>query len=90
MNLADKGVIEFPMSGLSYDKSKDWANYFMGVVDVFEKAGHKAGHGFDIVIHGTLPGGAGLSSSASTAASWISSPSAWARRIARCCSTATR
>lgn len=65
MNLADKGVIEFPMSGLSYDAAKDWANYFMGVVDVFEKAGYKASHGFDIVINGTLPGGAGLSSSAS-------------------------
>ena len=65
VNLADAGVIEFPMTGLAYDKAKGWANYFMGVVDVFEKAGHKAGHGFDIVIHGTLPGGAGLSSSAS-------------------------
>lgn len=65
MNLAGKGVIEFPMSGLSYDAAKDWANYFMGVVDVFEKAGYKAPHGFDIVINGTLPGGAGLSSSAS-------------------------
>lgn len=65
MNLAGKGVIEFPMSGLSYDAAKDWANYFMGVIDVFEKAGYKAPHGFDIVINGTLPGGAGLSSSAS-------------------------
>ena len=65
MNLADKGVIEFSMSGLVYDAAKDWANYFMGVVDVFEKAGYKASHGFDIVINGTLPGGAGLSSSAS-------------------------
>ena len=37
----------------------------MGVVSVFEKAGYKAPHGFDIVINGTLPGGAGLSSSAS-------------------------
>ena len=65
MNLADKGVIEFSMSGLAYDAAKDWANYFMGVVSVFEKAGYKAPHGFDIVINGTLPGGAGLSSSAS-------------------------
>ena len=30
MNLADKGVVEFEMSGLSYDKAKDWANYPMG------------------------------------------------------------
>ena len=65
MNLADKGVVEFEMSGLSYDKAKDWANYPMGVVSVLEKAGYKCSHGFDIVINGTLPGGSGLSSSAS-------------------------
>lgn len=65
MNLADKGVIEFPMTGLKYDKAKDWANYPMGVVSVFEQAGHACSHGFDIVINGTLPGGSGLSSSAS-------------------------
>ena len=65
LNLADKGVVEFPMSGLVYDKSKDWANYPMGVVKVFEDAGYKAGHGFDVLIYGTLPNGAGLSSSAS-------------------------
>ena len=65
MNLADKGVIEFAMSGLSYDKEKNWANYPMGVVKVFEDAGHKASHGFDILVYGTLPNGSGLSSSAS-------------------------
>ena len=65
MNMADKGIIEFSMSGLSYDKTKDWANYPMGVVKVFEDAGFKAGHGFDILIFGTLPNGSGLSSSAS-------------------------
>ena len=65
MNLADKGVIEFAMLGLSYDKEKNWANYPMGVVKVFEDAGHKASHGFDILVYGTLPNGSGLSSSAS-------------------------
>ena len=65
MNLADKGVIEFAMSGLSYDKEKNWANYPMGGVKVFEDAGHKASHGFDILVYGTLPNGSGLSSSAS-------------------------
>lgn len=65
MNLEDKGIIEFPMTGNSYDKAKDWANYPIGVVDIFEKAGYKANHGFDILFYGTLPNGAGLSSSAS-------------------------
>jgi len=65
MNMQDKGVIEFPMNGLKYDEKYDWANYLAGVVSVFEDAGHKSSHGFDIVLYGTLPPGAGLSSSAS-------------------------
>ena len=65
MNMADRGIIEFPMNGNKYDRAKDWANYPIGVVDVMEKAGYKAPHGFDIVLFGTLPNGAGLSSSAS-------------------------
>ena len=65
INMADKGIIEFPMTDLKYDRAKDWANYPIGVVDAFGKAGYKAGHGFDIVMYGTLPNGAGLSSSAS-------------------------
>ena len=65
MNLADKGVIEFDMHGLKYNSAYDWANYVAGTVATLEQAGHKAANGFDIVIYGTLPAGAGLSSSAS-------------------------
>ena len=65
MNQEGAGIIEFEMSGLAYDSSKGWANYPMGVVKVFEDAGHKCSHGFDILIYGTLPNGSGLSSSAS-------------------------
>ncbi len=65
MNQEGAGIIEFGMTGLSYDSTKGWANYPMGVVKVFEEAGHKCPHGFDILIYGTLPNGSGLSSSAS-------------------------
>ncbi|MBQ7198184.1 MAG: galactokinase [Selenomonadaceae bacterium] len=65
MNLADKGVIEFDMHGLKYNSAYDWANYVAGTIATLEQAGHKATNGFDIVIYGTLPAGAGLSSSAS-------------------------
>ena len=65
MNQEGAGIIEFGMTGLSYDSAKGWANYPMGVVKVFEEAGHKCPHGFDILIYGTLPNGSGLSSSAS-------------------------
>lgn len=40
-----------------------WANYIMGVVDQFIKAGHPV-QGFDCVFGGNIPIGAGLSSSA--------------------------
>ena len=65
MNQEGAGIIEFEMSGLAYDSAKGWANYPMGVVKVFEDAGHKCSHGFDILIYGTLPNGSALSSSAS-------------------------
>ena len=65
MNLADKGVIEFDMHSLKYNPAYDWANYVAGTIATLEQAGHKATNGFDIVIYGTLPAGAGLSSSAS-------------------------
>ena len=65
MNLPKIGVVEFEMAGLKYDRAYDWANYVAGVIALLEQGGHKATHGFDIVIYGTLPAGAGLSSSAS-------------------------
>jgi len=65
MNLADRGIIETGIEGLVYNERYDWGNYPMGVIRMFEDAGHKADHGFDIVFYGNLPNGAGLSSSAS-------------------------
>ena len=43
---------------------KKWANYLLGVIAQFSKAG-KTVHGFDCVFGGDLPMGAGMSSSAS-------------------------
>ncbi|SDF91042.1 galactokinase [Dyadobacter soli] len=40
-----------------------WADYVLGVADQFQKAGH-AVPGFDLVMTGNIPAGAGLSSSA--------------------------
>src|SRR5688500_2241379 len=42
---------------------KHWPNYILGVVDQFQKNGYKIG-GFNLVIDGDVPLGAGLSSSA--------------------------
>ena len=43
---------------------ENWANYPLGVINEFLKAGHKI-HGFDMMFYGDIPRGAGLSSSAS-------------------------
>ena len=46
------------------DKSKkDWVNYILGVADQLQKWGYNIG-GFNLYIHGDVPLGAGLSSSA--------------------------
>ena len=65
MNLPEQGVVQFPMHGAVKSDAYGWANYPVGVVRVMEDAGHRAAHGFDLVLYGTLPNGAGLSSSAS-------------------------
>ena len=65
MNVPEQGVVQFPMHGAVKSDAYGWANYPVGVVRVMEDAGHRAAHGFDIVLYGTLPNGAGLASSAS-------------------------
>ncbi|GAB5057902.1 galactokinase [Companilactobacillus alimentarius] len=64
-NLPDKGVISFSLNDLKYDKNDDWANYPKGMIYFITQAGYKIDHGFNLYIHGNLPDGAGLSSSAS-------------------------
>lgn len=49
---------------VEFDKEDDWANYPKGVIKVMTEAGFKVG-GMDILISGSIPNGAGLSSSAS-------------------------
>jgi len=64
-NLPDTGVITVSLNDLEYKKADDWANYPKGMIYLITKAGHQLKHGFNLYIHGNLPDGAGLSSSAS-------------------------
>ncbi|MES2645930.1 MAG: galactokinase [Bacteroidota bacterium] len=50
--------------------SKGWPNYLLGVVDQLQKAGFFPG-GFNVVIGGDVPNGAGMSSSAAVECSTI-------------------
>ncbi|MGL5695077.1 MAG: galactokinase [Peptostreptococcaceae bacterium] len=64
-NFEDLGVIEFDINKLENEETHDWANYPKGVIDVLRKHGKDIQQGFDMVVFGNIPNGAGLSSSAS-------------------------
>lgn len=64
-NFENLGIIEFNLDKLINDKKDDWANYPKGVIKTFLDKGYKINSGFDILFLGTIPNGAGLSSSSS-------------------------
>jgi len=65
VNFENSGIIEVDINAVKYKKEDGWTNYPKGVVHVLKAAGHKIETGFDVVFHGDIPLGAGLSSSAS-------------------------
>jgi len=54
---------EYSFEADNIQKNKGWRNYILGVLDQFQKEG-KTIPGFDCVLGGDLPSGAGMSSSA--------------------------
>lgn len=64
-NFDDLGVINFNIDNLKNEEKHDWANYPKGVIYILRKHGYDINCGFDIVVFGDIPNGAGLSSSAS-------------------------
>lgn len=64
-NFKEVGVIRFKLNELGYDKNDNWENYVKGVLLTLKEAGHKIDSGFELLVEGTIPNGAGLSSSAS-------------------------
>lgn len=65
LNFKDLGLIEISLDDLTYNKDDNWTNYIKGVVKFMKEAGHEINSGFDLLVYGNLPNGAGLSSSAS-------------------------
>ncbi|WGX77276.1 galactokinase [Paraclostridium bifermentans] len=64
-NFDKLGVISFSIDELKNKDTDDWANYPKGVLYTLKKQGYKIERGFDMVVYGNIPNGAGLSSSAS-------------------------
>lgn len=64
LNFEEVGIVTFPVTDDAYEASHDWANYVKGVVTLLRKDGHDI-NGFDFLLAGNIPNGAGLSSSAS-------------------------
>ena len=64
-NLPEQGIVSFNVDDLDYDQAAGWTNYPKGMMYELAKTGVRFEHGFDLFVHGNLPDGAGLSSSAS-------------------------
>lgn len=56
--------VEFQLKDAVYEEAHDWANYPKSILVHLEKRGFSFG-GYDVLYHGEIPNGAGLSSSAS-------------------------
>lgn len=67
MNLEDKGILEFDLGDLDFRQEDDWTNYVKGFLKELKDHGYgdQIKHGFDLLVYGNIPNGAGLSSSAS-------------------------
>ncbi|MFD0694052.1 galactokinase [Paenibacillus sp. GCM10027628] len=56
---------QISIDDLSYQEADDWINYPKGIVVHLAKEGFPVMKGYDLLFHGEIPNGAGLSSSAS-------------------------
>lgn len=64
-NFPNAGVTETSLDELVPLEKAGWAGYPKGVIWAFDQRGYTIENGFDMVIYGDIPAGAGLSSSAS-------------------------
>ena len=65
LNITKYGMKEFPINNIQKNNNDGWSAYEKGVVKIFSDNGFKFSRGFDLLIYGNIPNGAGLSSSAS-------------------------
>lgn len=56
---------QISIDSLVFDEADDWMNYPKGIIVHLAKQGFELKRGYDLLFHGEIPNGAGLSSSAS-------------------------
>lgn len=64
-NFDELGILSSSLENLTYNQRDNWTNYPKGVIWALKDENYEIKTGFDIVFSGTIPNGAGLSSSAS-------------------------
>lgn len=64
-NFKEYGTKIVTLDHLEYQEERNWANYPSGMIAAFLEKGIELDSGLNVLIYGTLPNGAGLSSSAS-------------------------
>ena len=65
LNFEENGISEGSIGDLKYRQSNGWTNYPIGILWTYQKKGYKIHHGFDMLLYGDIPSGAGLGTSAS-------------------------
>lgn len=65
MNYEELGVTEGSLGDLRYRRSNGWTNYPIGILWTYVKKGYRIPNGFDMLLYGDIPSGAGLGTSAS-------------------------
>ncbi|QHE63321.1 MULTISPECIES: galactokinase [Rossellomorea] len=64
-NFPEREIIKFSLDSLEYEDEHGWANYPKGMINYIQDAYGTIPSGFDMLVCGNIPNGAGLSSSAS-------------------------
>lgn len=65
LNFEADGVRTFSTKAIHYQADQTWLNYISGTVHLMQEQAGRAVRGFNLLIQGDIPNGAGLSSSAS-------------------------
>lgn len=65
VNYPENGISEGSLGDLKYRQSNGWTNYPIGILWTYAKKGYHIRNGFDMMLYGDIPSGAGLGTSAS-------------------------